>query len=172
MKQFHTKLLLISMVLIIKTIPSFGQDDDKKTLILQLPETHRWTSESFEEGDIWGIHYRGFIGDERYSSIDIQQTNMFNRDVDISPQQIAKQSAALIKSYDDTAELLLRKQQKINGDEYVFYAITTEKSVILLFILQSKLITHSVELELYEDQLERNTIDTWEKLFFKSFTSD
>lgn len=171
MKRFHTALLLISTMLMMTTA-SFGQDNDKKTLILQLPDTHRWTTDYYDEADFWGMQYKGFIGDEKYPDIEIQQTNMFNQHIEVSPQQIAKQTTALIKTFDDTAKLQLRKQQKIDGDNCLFYIITTAKTTILLFYRQSKTISHSIEMELHKDQLKLNNIDVWEKLFFGSRISD
>lgn len=164
--------LLISATLLIMTTPSRGQGDEKKTLILQLPETYKWTADLFDDADLWGIHYKGFSGDERYPSIELQQTNMLNQHVEIAIPQLTKQITALIKSYDDTAKLQLHKQQKIDGDDGFFYTITTAKTTILLFYRQSTTITHSVEMELHPDQLEQINIEMWEKILFSSLISD
>lgn len=168
MKEFHITLLLS----VILTMPGFGQDNGKQKLILQLPETHRWIAEPFDEPDLWGVHYKGFVGDERYPAIELQQANMLNQQVEVSPQQIAMQTIALIKTFDDTAELRSHKHEEIDGDDGLFYSITTAKTMLLLFYRQSKTSLHSVELELHEDQLELISMDMWEKLFFSSLVSE
>lgn len=172
MKRFHLVFLLISAMLLMMTTPSRGQGDDKKTLVFQLPDTYKWTSDSFEDGDLWGVHYKGFIGDERYPSVDFQQVSMLNQLVEMGIPKLAKQIGALIKSYDDTAKLQLRKKDKIDGDNCHFYTITTAKTTLLLFYRQSNEVTHSVEMELHADQLEQITLAMWEKLFFSSLLSD
>ena len=97
---------------------------------------------------------------------------MFHQHIEVTPQQIAKQTTALIRNFDDKAALQLRKQQKIDGDNSLFYIITTAETTLLLFFRQSKMITHSIELEIHEDELKLFSIDMWEDIFFNSRISE
>ncbi len=168
MKQFYTILYLIPTVLSMMPTSSFGQENDKKTLILELPETYTWTKEHDDDGELWSVRYQGFLGDTPYPDIEIEQTNMLHEHIGISPLEIAKQTTMLIKNYDDTAKLTLRKEQEVDGDNCILYTITTTDAIYLLFYRLSKTITHSIEMELIEDQLARNSIDVWEEVFFRS----
>lgn len=171
MKRFHTLLILIPTVLTMMATTSFGQENDKKTLILQLPETHRWTTDLYDDGELWAVRYNGYLGDGQYPDIEIEQTNMLHEHMEMPPQQIAKQITMLIENYDDTAKLTLRKEQEVDGDDCLFYTITTATSTILLFYRQSETLMHSIELELHDDQLARNDIHVWESVFFGSVVS-
>lgn len=150
------------------TTSTFGQENDKKILILELPETHTWTTENYDDEELWSVRYNGFLGDTLHPEIEIEQTNMLHEHVGIPPQQIAKQTTMLIKNYDDTAKLTLRKEQVVDGDNCFFYTITTAEAIYLLFYRLSKTTTHSIEMELIENQMARNGIEVWEEVFFSS----
>lgn len=171
MRRFHTLLILIPTVLSMMATTSFGQESDKKTLILELPETHRWATDGYDDGEFWSVRYKGFLADAPYPDIEIEQTNMLHEHMEVPPQQMAKQITMLIKNYDETAKLTLRKEQEVDGDKCLFYTITTAETTYLLFYRQSKTTTHSIEMELSEDQLARNDINVWEGVFFDSVVS-
>lgn len=151
---------------------SFGQENTKKTLDLQLPADYRWVNEEYEDEELWSIRYKGFVGDAIYPDLEIEQSNMLHEHLEMPPQQIAKQITTLIKNYDETAKLTLNKEQNVDGDNCLFYTITTADATYLLFYRQSKTVTHSIEMELSDELRTRHDINMWEEIFFNSTIKD
>lgn len=168
MTQFHPRLILTLTIFILMAIPTFGKESEKKILVFEFPETYRWVTEHHEDAEFWSVRYKGFLGDAKYADIEIEQTNMLHEHIEMSPQQLAKQITILIKNFDDTANLSLQNAQEVDGDDCLFYTITTADTTYLLFYRLSKTITHSVEMELSPEQLELHDIQVWGKVFFES----
>ena len=133
MRRTHRLFLLFTVMAIFIGQRSFAQDNGKPILILQLPQTHQWVQEPYEDNELWAVRYKGLLNEATHPDIELEQTNMLREHVTMSPEQIARQIASLIKSYDDTAALTLRKKQQVGEDTCLFYTITTAESTILLF---------------------------------------
>lgn len=172
MRRTHRLFLLFTVMAIFIGQRSFAQDNGKPILILQLPQTHQWVQEPYEDNELWAVRYKGLLNEATHPDIELEQTNMLREHVTMSPEQIARQIASLIKSYDDTAALTLRKKQQVGEDTCLFYTITTAESTILLFYRESETMIHSVEIALSDEQLNLHGIPVWENLFFTAALSD
>ncbi|WP_157278973.1 hypothetical protein [Olivibacter sitiensis] len=148
-----------------------AQEKNDKYLVLKLalPTIYEWKSASFFDEGVWGIAHKGYYRGETYPSLDISQTNMLLADVGKDVHQMATQTLALIKNYEPDSQLKLIKEETIDGDRCLLYAISSSSDqILLLYYRQGSEVMHFLEMEVDKDILTKIPLKKWEGIFFGS----
>ena len=141
-------------------------------LLLTLPEYYSWKVEHTTTEEYYSSHYTAYAVSDSVSSVksspilDFSVNTMPLEHTYTAPEKIVENIYTIICHYDKKATLTLVKKEEKSTTKNYFYALSGEKTTLLLFYKTIHTCFYSAEIEVPNLILEKISIEEWGDIFF------
>lgn len=141
-------------------------------LLLTLPEYYSWKVQHTTTEEYYSSHYTAYTVSDSLSSkksfpiLDFSVNTMPLEHTYTAPEKIVENIYTIICHYDKKATLTLVKKEEKSTTKNYFYALSGEKTTLLLFYKTIHTCFYSAEIEVPNLILEKISIEEWGDIFF------
>jgi len=141
-------------------------------LLLTLPDYYSWKVQHTRTEEYYSSHYTAYAVSDSVSSV--KSSPILDFSVNImpleptyaAPEKIVENIYTIIRHYDKKATLKLVKREEKSTTKNYFYALSGEKTTLLLFYKTTHTCFYSAEIEIPNSILEKISIEEWIDIFF------